>query len=186
MFVPTYRETYVITAVFVDALSDTEQKLAQMFQRAYEEGNVAGFFEWQRMGRVTTLRLVRQVSEDEPVIMDLGREMTAENVVMQVADELEEAMGASPLRSTGDLDVDDAWNLISDVVKTLRLGEPHVTVEGLPCQAPRLRLVVDMTFKDAEALQLVPEYDSYIANNAMNSLVTAMGGDLHSYTLEAL
>ena len=173
---PTYNETYVITLAFVDKLLEPATSLANRLQLAYEGGNVAGFFEFKRLGRVTVLEFERQISEDIEVLADMGREMTPDTVVSQLAYELREAVDV--IADVGY----DAYSLVTTIADALEAGGDEVKVAGLLCQMPKLRVTVEMAFPDPASRDVkVATMDE-----AMERLAAKLGGELLSHNMEKL
>ena len=173
---PTYNETYVITLAFVDKLLEPATSLAERLQPAYDSGNVAGFFEWKRLGRVTVLEFERQISEDIEVLADMGREMTPDTVVRQLAYELRETVNV--IADVGY----DTYVLVTTIADALEAGGDEVLVAGLLCQMPKLRVTVEMAFPD------LARRDVKVAtmDEAMERLAAKLGGELLSHNLEKL
>lgn len=185
---PAYNETYIITLAFIDAFHEPAEVLAERMQLAYDGGNVAGFFQWQRLGRVTLLEFERQISEDTDVLADLGREMTPETVVKQLAYELREAREQpgmaqkEGLPAAASLLRDEAYNLVTKVADKLEAGGLDVKVEGLLCQMPQLRVIVGIAFPNRASRDVnVASMDE-----AMERLAERLGGTLVSYQSEKL
>ena len=173
---PTYNETYVITLAFVDKLLEPATSLAERLQQAYDSGNVAGFFEWQRLGRVTVLQFERQIGEDIEVLADMGREMTPDTVVRQLAYELREAVDV--IADVGY----DAYSLVTTIADALEAGGDEVKVAGLLCQMPKLRVTVEMAFPNLASRNV----NVATMDEAMESLAERLGGELLSHNLEKL
>lgn len=175
---PTYNETYVITLAFVDKLLEPATSLAERLQQAYDNGrgNVAGFFEWQRLGRVTVLQFERQISEDIEVLADMGREMTPETVVLQLAYELREAVNV--IADVGY----DTYTLATTIADALEAGGDEVKVAGLLCQMPKLRVTVEMAFPNLASRNV----NVATMDEAMESLAERLGGELLSHNVEKL
>lgn len=136
---PTYSETYVVSMAFVDKLPEPAPRLAEQLQPAYDE-SVAGFFNWERMGRVTVLHLERQIAEDEEVLDGKGLAMTPNTVIAQLIVEFLEARASIP-----EGERDDQYNLLTTIITALESCE-GVKVDGLPCQCPAATLTVRMAF----------------------------------------
>ena len=175
---PTYNETYVITLAFVDKLLEPATSLAERLQQAYDNGrgNVAGFFEWQRLGRVTVLQFERQISEDIEVLADMGREMTPDTVVRQLAYELREAVNV--IADVGY----DTYALATTIADALEAGGDEVKVAGLLCQMPKLRVTVEMAFPNLASRNV----NVATMDEAMESLAERLGGELLSHNVEKL
>lgn len=173
---PTYNESYVITLAFVDKLLEPATSLAERLQQAYDSGNVAGFFEFKRLGRVTVLEFERQISEDIEVLADMGREMTPDTVVSQLAYELREAVDV--IADVGY----DAYSLVTTIADALEAGGDEVKVAGLLCQMPKLRVTVEMAFPD----QASRDVKVATMDEAMERLAAKLGGELLSHNLEKL
>ena len=174
--IPTYNETYVVTLAFVDKLLEPATYLAERLQRAYDSGNVAGFFEWQRLGRVTVLEFERQIGEDTEVLADMGLEMTPETVVRQLAYELREAVDV--IADVGY----DAYILVTTIADALEAGGDEVKVAGLLCQMPKLRVTVEMAFPNLASRNV----NVATMDEAMESLAEKLGGELLSHNVEKL
>lgn len=185
---PAYNETYVITLAFVDKLLEPVASLADQLQLVYDSGNVAGFFEWQRLGRVTVLEFERQIGEDTEVLADMGREMTPETVVRQLAYELREAREQPGMAQEEELEQavqlfrDDAYNLVTTIADALEAGGDEVKVAGLLCQMPKLRVTVEMAFPNLASRNV----NVATMDEAMESLAEKLGGELLSHNLEKL
>ena len=173
---PTYNESYVITLAFVDKLLEPATSLAERLQQACDSGNVAGFFEWQRLGRVTVLQFERQIGEDTEVLADMVREMTPETVVRQLAYELREAVDV--IADVGY----DTYTLVTTIADALEAGGDEVKVAGLLCQMPKLRVTVEMAFPNLASRNI----DVATMDEAMESLAEKLGGELLSHNLEKL
>ncbi len=185
---PTYNETYVITLVFVDKLMEPVTSLVKQLQLAYDGGNVAGFFEFKRLGRVTLLEFERQISEDTEVLADMGREMTPDTVVSQLAYELREAREQSGMAQEEGLEQavrlfrNDAYNLVTTIADALEAGGDEVLVAGLLCQMPKLRVTMEMAFPNLASRNV----NVATMDEAMERLAEKLGGELLSHNLEKL
>lgn len=150
---PNYLQTYIITVAFVDMFHEAAKVLAARMQLAYQHSNIAGSFHWERLGRTTVLRFERSVPDDTEVIEGAGGRMTVPAAINQLRKELDRAQENLPAcreddDSTKQMEIDEAFNLLTPIIEALVEGEANVKVEGLPCQYPRLRVTMDVVFVD--------------------------------------
>lgn len=185
---PAYNETYVVTLAFVDQFFQPADHLASLLQLAFDSSNVAGFFEWQRLGRVTVLEFERSLGEDTDVLAEAGREMTPETVARQLATELREAQEQAGLAQEEGLAEsvllfrNDAYNLVTKIADKLEAGGEDVKVAGLLCQMPKLLVTVELAFPNLASRNInVASMDE-----AMERLAEKLGGDLLTHKMEKL
>ena len=183
---PTYNETYVITLAFVDQFFQPADHLASLLQLAYDSGNVAGFFEWQRLGRVTVLEFERQIGEDTEVLAHVGREMTPDTVVRQLAYELREAQEQAGLAQEEGLAEsvrkcrNDAYNLVTTIAEKLEAGGEDVKVAGLLCQMPRVIVTIELAYENKASREAVEQ----AVQNAVERLANALQGEVIAHKME--
>ena len=187
MTIPAFNETYVVSVAFVDTFHQPADQLADLLQMLYDGGNVAGFFEWQRLGRVTVLEFERQIGEDTEVLLDLNREMTPETVAKQIADELTEAQGQPDLAQEEGLGAaelvlrNDAYNLATTIIKKL-VGEEDVSVKGLLCQMPKVRVTFELAYENKASR----EYAEQVVILAVKGAAQTMRGEIITHKMEKL
>lgn len=172
---PVYGDTYVVSMAFVDKFPEPAPRLAEQLQAAYDEC-VAGWFNWERMGRVTVLHLERQIAEDEEVLDDKGLVMTPNTVVAQLIIEFLEARGRIPEGES-----DDQYNQLTTIITALESRE-EVKVAGLPCQYPSMTVSVTVSFEHESGRTMANEPS--ILEEAAKKTAEKLQGDLVSFKVE--
>lgn len=185
---PAYNETYVVTLAFVDQFFQPADHLASLLQLAFDSSNVAGFFEWQRLGRVTVLEFERSLGEDTDVLAEAGREMTPETVARQLATELREAQEQAGLAQEEGLAEsvllfrNDAYNLVTKIADKLEAGGEDVKVAGLLCQMPMVRVTIELAYENKASREIAEQ----VVQIAVKGLAMTMRGEVITHKMEKL
>lgn len=132
-----FNESYIVKMVILlgdDAVDYPAEELAKSLQALYDQDVApAGFFKLEKIGTHLVVELERQIHDDVEV---LEGNLTPESVVKQLAAEYQEAYDNTPEGQFGQTE-----KLAIAIQRALR--ENQVTVEGLPCQQVRVRLVAE-------------------------------------------